>query len=283
MTKELHKVISLEDGRVDIADDNGQTVVRKKTKELEAVQLAMLGHILAEERITGIEWEGDSYAVGVPQFVDWNEQTGLLQMEHCEGENLENLLKHAQGEERHRLVNLTTQVVTWMRTSGVLWRDAAPRNILVDMSGRKITLLDFERPLVLKWNQFEDDEFNLLVRGNITEEFSAFLLPDEQEKVFPNVWQDGAQALIDKSSILSGRQIILTERLFGPQDEKVLVQHLAAAQRMMAEVVTPFFVDGEMFFPLLYIEKSPTSQDYIDKVVELYNTPRELWKENLQA
>lgn len=281
MNKEIHNVISQKEGRIALVEKD-KWVVRKRTSYAEAMQLALMQSIARDANIGTIEWQNDVYSVDVPQFISWEEETGILEMEYCEGDNLEIILKNATQNDRLQYVELSASVISWMKQNGILWRDAAPRNTLINHASRKIVLLDFERPLLLKSGRFEDSEFNLLVRGNITEEFNAFLFEPEQESVFPRVWEGNEDVVIDKKSILSGRQIILLEHLYGKQDNEVKAVELAHAQQMMSNTVTPFYLDGEPFFPLIYLEKCATAGEYIDKVIELQNIPKQLWKEILK-
>ena len=243
----------------------------------------MLQYFFKDDFGNQIEWHGSKYSIGVPRFASWDEQNRTLQMEYCSGNNLETELKIARGTERIQFVDFSVEIFEWMRNRGFLWRDAAPRNTLIDTSSKRVILVDFERPLVLNPEGFEREDFNLLVRGNIHEEFSGFLFQEEQDRVFPNIWEGNENTYIDKQSILSGRQLLLLTYLYGEQGKKVKATDLAHAQKMMSDTVTPFNVDGEPFFPLIYLEKAPTAKDYIDKVIELQNSPREVWKEILKV
>ena len=132
-------------------------------------------------------WDGTVFMVNVPDILSWDPAKKIMHQQYCEGNNVELLLRSMFGEERNRIVSFLLDFMKWMRKNGMFWEGAAPRHLLVEELGRSLSLVDFERPIILQEYSFSEEEFKVLLRGTVHEEFCAFLFEDEQKTIFATI------------------------------------------------------------------------------------------------
>jgi hypothetical protein len=190
---------------------------------------------------------------------------------------LEIALRREEDIARSEYVALSRSFIFWMQNTGIVWGDAAPRNILINSQTKEICLVDFEKGCLLQDNPYSIDEFNNAVRGIVHEEFSAFLHPDEQLTVFGDVWQIQEDALVLATYLRGKRERILYERLFGNLQNEIPLQQAVSVQRLMSEIVTPFRTETGIFFPLVYLAESESAENYVETLLQLKNLDRNLW------
>jgi tRNA A-37 threonylcarbamoyl transferase component Bud32 len=272
----------MDPGRIEVNTlPTGRFVVTKKTTGTEVSNTAEVTTHL--QSVKPLEWQDTAYRVVTPKVISWDESGGLLTLELKQGENLEASLSSVENG-RADNVNFTRRLLEWMKATGTFWRGVAPRHIVTDSANNEISLLDFERPLVLRKEGFNADEFNELLGGLVHEEFSAFLFENEQKSVFPDVYKtESPDKLINLSSIHGRRVKLLLTHFFGPLGETVTTEHLFYVYRFMSSIVTPFFVDGKPFFPLKEIdERTRDPQNYVSTVLQLSRIDRPQWSNYLK-
>lgn len=170
-------VVSFDKNKIRIeSEGEAMLVVSKLTTKDEVIQLLKMRQALNRRRGAYLDSTGNEYDIYTPRIISWNEPT--LKMEFFHGDNLELLLRNTFGEERKKLVEFTGSFFNWMQTNGILWHDAAPRNIIINNSSQLVCLVDFERGFVESDTPFETNEFKRNIRGLIVEEFSALLFLD---------------------------------------------------------------------------------------------------------
>jgi len=279
---ELYRSISMDPGRIEVNTlPTGRLLVTKKTTGVEVSNTTEASVHLQSAK--PFEWQDTSYRVVTPEVISWDESGGLLTLELKEGENLEASLSSVENG-RNNNINFTHQFLDWMKATGTFWRGVAPRHIVTDFAKKEISLLDFERPLVLRSGGFNVDEFNELLRGLVHEEFSAFLFENEQKIIFSDVYKtESPDKLINLSSIYGRRVKLLLAHFFGPLEETVKTEQLFYVYQFMSSIVTPFFIDGKPFFPLKEIdERTRDAQNYVNTVLQLSQIDRPQWPAYLE-
>ena len=271
-------VISLKPGRITFAKQKGGILVQKNTKEFEAQQLLAASKFLSAPGRNFFSTGAEVYKIDVPTNAAWNEKKKRIEMDCCNGLNVEYRLRECTiVEERRRLVTLIHDFILWMQHTGFLWRDAAPRNMIVHESAGHITLVDFERPLIMQNEPITDDVFRLNLRGNIHEEFAAFLSPEEQDRIFGTIWNPISISHVPRESILSIRQLLLLKYFYGDVPDQVPIENLVRVQRLMVEVASPISTVHGLFFPMLYLAKGDSAPQYLETVLALDSLPKEQW------
>lgn len=273
----IERVVSFDPQKVWIEEVNGVKCIVKKTdqREIERTQLARTHLNLSSSPSFLVA--GTVFTVNVPDVLSWDPAKKIMRQRYCEGNNVELLLRSVFGEERHRIVIFLLDFMRWMCKMGMFWEGAAPRHLIVDELGKRLSLVDFERPIIFQKFSFSEKEFKTLLRGIVHEEFCAFLFENEQKAVFANIWDDVSQGEIPASSVRSARQLILYEKFFGKPEERVSVKQLAFVQRFMAGIVTPFLINNSPFFPLVALDKIRGAQNYVEAILELDKTERVEW------
>jgi len=276
MQIEIPHVTSLESSKVFIED----LTVRKITGLDEIRRLSKLQRFLSNSENNHLTFEKQSFDIQVPKILKWDYKNSIIGMAFCSGSNLENILVDTINyNDREKYVHLCAEIISWMKNSGVLWHDAAPRNIILNTEKKTVSLVDFERPLDIKGKPYNNFDFKRHIRGNIHEEFCAFLFEDEQQYVFPKIWDYKATDSYSRNSITSHRQLMLVDKIFGQSNENIPASQLISVQKIMSSVVTPYHFQGKVYFPMLYLAKSQGPEEYINRVIKLKNTPKEKWQE----
>lgn len=281
MERKLHNVISLEEEkmRIDHLPD-GSAVVVKKTTETEFVNLVEVSSHLQNGGDVTLCVGKKSFSVTTPKIVSWDAENGVLSTEHFHGENLEILLLDLDTSSRTKNIDILKSFIAWMKQKGIIWKDAAPRNILIDKEERIICMVDFEKGNILRNSPYSDSEFNSHVRGIVFEEMCAFTFPQEQQLIFGHIWEE-EDRIIPVTSFRGKREPILYRRLFGEFSDQISTQKLAYVQKLMADTVTPYYIHDSAFFPLVLLAKAGSPERYTSLLLELTEIPRDRWPEYL--
>lgn len=267
--------------RIVTALDNS-TSVYKTTTDNEFEHLKLMKSKLEMCSSNSILWKAEDFSIHIPEIKSWNNETHTMEMSHLKGDNLEILLRETNRENRVELVELIANVIGWMKQSGCLWIDAAPRNILIDNNAKSIGFVDFEKGAILQDFPFTNDVFSLYVRGIINEEFSAFLFQHEQEIVFGDIW-NVRDMPISNELIQGKREKLLYEYAFGKIGNEVSLADLTLIQKLMSEMVTPFYVEDEVFYPLVYLDHYRGAESYTNAIIELSKIDKVDWPAFLKS
>lgn len=278
---EFYKSISMDAGRIGIVEHPDKVcTVTKKTTLIEILNMTQMS--LHLQNTGSFEWQGEQYKITIPKVISWDDATGVLELELKCGKNLEALLSSVDND-RKQTVNFTHNILEWMKNTGTFWHGIAPRHIVINSDQREITLLDFERPVVLRQNGFKDEEFDSLLRGLVHEEFSAFLFENEQPRVFPTIWKSEVSTNDILVNTIHGKRVkLLLENFFGLLGDVIKAEQLHFVYKFMSSIVTPFFVDGKAFYPLKAIDERTREADkYVETVLQLSRMDRLSWPEYL--
>lgn len=260
MTKECLKVISLDSDKIRFTVRRNCVtrlnilVIEKKTEESETYRILRLANWLPSQ--PPLKVRDTIFRVCVPQIMNWNKKNSTLSLEYHEGFPIECLLKkYTRGKERLFWIEFIEKFFDWCNKRGLTWSDCAPRNMIVNVPLLRLTLIDFERELHLKDKQISFREFQCHAQDLILEEFAAFLFPEEQKHIFGNLWSACRKKFVDIRSITSKRKKLLLEKKFGPLSQKVSATHVCEVGKLMADVATPSYYKGDVFFPMELLEK----------------------------
>lgn len=275
-------VVSFDPNRVWIEDNVSGKIVVKVTTQEEIAQIWIAQKRLAQIR-TSLEWDGEIFTVRIPEIVSWDEATGILKETLCLGDNLEILLRSSLGRQRAVWVEFLRKFLEWTKNSGFFWIGFAPRHLLIDRNARTVSIVDFERPVCVSDQSFSTEEFNTFLRGTVHEELCAFLFEEEQGLLFPDIWTEINSKEIPWEEILSSRQKLLLLVLFGSFGEKVPATQLATVQRLLANIITPFTIDGRPFFPLVHLDRIRGAKNYVKTILEFTKYERRVWPHILEA
>ncbi len=280
--KDLYKSISLDDGRVAVIELAGDKyAITKKTSIKEVQNMEAVHNHLQEAKL--FEWLNIYFKIVVPKVISWNAVDETINLEFKDGKNLEELLSIVD-ENRPAIIDFTQKLLTWIKETGTFWRGLAPRHIVLDTNNNEVTILDFERPVMLKNGGFFESEFNDKLRGLVHEEFSAFLFEDEQQKIFPDIWKDeNYKEEIDLEAIHGKRIKLLLNNFFGLHEKKTSREELYFVYRFMSYMVTPYLIDGKEFFPLKAIDKKVRgAENYVNTVLTLMTMDKNKWPKYLE-
>lgn len=273
--KDIYQSISLDNGRVFLSEENDVCFVQKITTEKE-----IKNTIAFSEHLAGLDivyLAGVRYKITVPQILDWNPDTSIAKFEFKEGSNLEEALKKASPD-RFQDATFVKDIFEWMKSSGTFWRGAAPRHIIINKLRNEVSLLDFERPIKIKKDGFEDAEFQSMVRGLVHEEFCAFLFDSEQSSIFPHIWDHDENQQVEIGSIFGKRINLLIKYFFDPKDNRIPLEQLLFVYKFMSSVVTPYLVEGKPFYPIPILDKiAREPEDYVKVVTNLIKMDRQSW------
>jgi len=277
MERNLHKVVSLDKGRVAVfSSEEGPTVIIKRTSSEEFNNLLqMRNHILSETN-SSLTWNGIEFKVVTPTILKWDASSGELTTEYFSGQNLEILLLDIDKDSRSKYVGFVRSFVDWMKQKGIIWKDCAPRNILINEDEKIIFIADFEKGNKLQSVPYSQGDFNSNVRGIIYEEMCAFLFPEEQEQVFGSIWDEGDR-IIPASSLRGKREPILYEMFFGEFGDQISLANLLFVQKFMASMITPYCIGDRAFFPLTLLAGAGSPEKYTSLLLGLYKINREEW------
>ena len=250
--------ISSEDGRI--------LRVEKKSSQLEYTQM-----LIAEEHLkkNKILLQG-KILLRVAPVLAWNEDSYILTTEYCSGLNLEEALR-SRNTDFNELISILDSFFSELKMNGFLWGDCAPRNMIFNKQQGVISLVDFERKLEVLTSPVTDNVFSRYVKNYSREEFSSFLLRSEQELLFSNFLIDDEDASLKVSDISSNRKKKLLKSIFGEKDSYGL-DEINQVEDMMVSAATPFLINGNIFYPMDYLDRISSSlgQDfYVQLVSEL--------------
>lgn len=277
MERRLHPVVSLEKGKVNIVQSvNGDLSVTKKTDQTELKNIILLKEHLLVDNNSVLEWI-HKYQVVTPAVLSWNDVTKTLEMHYFAGKNLEILLSETDQNTRDKYVGFLCSFIEWMREKGIFWKDAAPRNIIINEEQRRICLVDFERGCSFQYQGYTKQEFNRHLQGLVFEEMSAFLFINEREVVFGNIWEE-EDGMISKSVFRGKREPLLYQKIFGSFQEQISMSNLNFIRRFMAEMLTPYYLkDGKLFFPLTKLARAGSPEKYTSLLLELLQIDKDEW------
>lgn len=272
--KELYRTVSFDDQRTFLDQDH---VVKNNISDLEFVNLELISQHL--RKTEGIQLGDSIFVVKTPNIISVNTANRSIFLELCDGDNLEQKLETTFDETRNKYLDITKAFVLWMKTTGTFWAGAAPRHIIINDPNKTVSIVDFEREILLDEKGFEDTKFNSLIRGLVFEEFGAFLFENEQEDIFPNLWENLPQEEIQPDSIKSMRVKLLIKHFFGIDHDTVSSEKFATIQKFMAKMVTPFYVGNVPFFPLRHIDNKVKNNPYefVKSLIELTQLKQDMW------
>lgn len=176
----------------------------------------------------------------------------ILSTTFCVGNNLEDLLR--QNKDRVFWLKLLRQILRVFQIRGFLWGDLAPRNMIFNRESKTIYIVDFEKRLNIKDSSVKQDDFNLFFRNYAYEEFSCVLDVTTQRILFTDLLSFDPQIEISAAEIKSKRKRKLLERIFGEKNQ-YSIKEIGFAEDLMSVTATPFFVNQQLIYPMLLIEK----------------------------
>lgn len=240
----VHKIISFDSNKVWFEFKDGVKICKKRTigKEVEAL-------IQAKEYLYGkkINALGKEYSLSTPNVLNWKENTGILMMSFCEGENLESMICNSKAREQG--VELLKEMLRFTLKNKFFWNDFAPRNIIVD-DNNNIFIMDFEHGIGDKDISLED-----FLRMRVYREYSSFILPEERklsiEKVF-NLRNGEENQVIDTNSC--SKRIIALAKLMGYYPTMTTQQSLDIQKKIII-AEQPYMKDGKINYPRIMVEK----------------------------
>lgn len=241
------KVLSFNPTKIRISTQNGKTRVFKKTKAAEYANLQA-----ARRYIDSAGLGCNGYLIKVVGGSHWNQAAGELEMDLVAGENLETLVK---GPRREQIVALLESFIGLVKTHGFLWGEIAPRNMILNEPQKTVTLVDFEKPLSIHGRSIDDYAFYRFLSMYAREELSAFLLPDEFNRVLgKHLRPPDASRTTDTSAIGSSRKRHLLSHFFGAQARYNDCQ-LNHVEGVMAAAIAPRVKDGKIIaYPAYQID-----------------------------
>lgn len=278
MERKIHSVVSLEDQKVTLSKSKeGQLVVIKKTNDKEYQNLIQIKkHLQSVD--ANFEYGGAyEYRVITPLIKSWNSSEGLLETEYFDGENLEVLMQTSNSESRRQSVTFLKYFIQWMRLNGIVWNDAAPRNILINQNKKEVCLVDFERGCVFQEWPYSQTDFDFLIRGLVFEEMSAFLFTEERNEIFGNIWY-GEDKIITSKSFRGKREPILYMNIYGEFGEFISSDKLNRIRMLMADMLTPYKLEnGTIFFPLTILANAGSPEKYANLLLKLTQIDKKEW------
>lgn len=243
--------------------DSLVTHVEKRTSLQEFKQISEAHRFLADHPI--LLFRSISFLTA-PVF-GWHEDRSILITKYCKGVNVEHALKNARGEERKEWILLFRELFCQLYSSGFLWGDCAPRNMIFDGSVKTVWIVDFERKIILRNDLIDLAFFSRYLRNYALEEFSCFLFREEQESLFANFLVKEPEMNISTEEISSRRKRKLLELTFGRKEHYCIVE-IQRIEKLMAFVATPFYIDSNPFFPMEIIDKA-SSKGGVDKYANI--------------
>lgn len=278
------KVLSFDPERIKSVKYGRRIIaVAKKTSEHE------LRHMLQAHRyilLRPIALRNRTIVLTPAHIIDWSRKNNVLLTEYCRGLNLEHALKTRKKIERMQWVHLFREFFSQLRSTGFLWGDCAPRNMIFDGKLNSIRIVDFERKLIFKRTRVTTSFFTRYLRNYAYEEFSCFLFKDEQEILFRDFLTPEPNRNIKTSSIESNRKRILLRLCFGQKDY-YRISELREVEDLMVSIATPFFIGRTPFYPMELIDRITTKGgttayvQVVRKIKNLTNKERAQELENI--
>lgn len=273
-------VISLDENKISIIDFDGQDAVKKITSKQEYENLVMAETFLQEEG--EVPYIDGNLKIKVPKILSWDEKDGSMIMEFCKGINLEEEMRKMDSN-RCDYLDLIKSYLEWSQNTGFKWMEIAPRNMLLDLENKCITILDFEKDFEILGESMSDEEFYLFCQKRIAEEMSAFLSPDEFDEMFPGIWNYKPKNDIMCKDIVSGRRRYLARQLYGEDTKKLTPDQYVEVEKLLAGVMAPFYINNQIFLPQVALEEVKGSDRYAQAVIEISKRPKEEWPSVIAA
>ena len=262
-------IVSYDKTKTWITNINDMYIFNKKTDINEFNNLN-----LAKEMFKGysILVENKGYEIYVPNIISWDNHNNILQLEYCEGINLEFILRDKNTHEKGVLI--LNSMLDLLVSNKIYWSDFAPRNIL--LSEHRICIVDFEKG-------FMDVESKLVdvFRNHIYEEYCLFLLSNERKNYVDNIFDiRTSEDDIIKLDNLKNNRIREIAKLLGYK-ESILKSDCLKILKMILEVEEPYVEDGKYIYPGVILDKYMINNvsdnpvlDYSKKLIELYKSKR---------
>jgi tRNA A-37 threonylcarbamoyl transferase component Bud32 len=238
------QVISLDPKKVWYEAVNNRQIVHKRTSYQEKDNLLKAKNFLTNK---GIKINNIPYSIQVPNIYAWNENTNILSMSYCQGENLELLLRNPHT--RQRAIPFLQSTMRFILAQHFYWQDYAPRNIII--GDETIYLIDFEKGL-----DFSINDLQTFFRNHVFEEYSSFLLPNERlissEQIFlPSMKEKNKK--IDISDIQVKR--IKSVAIALGYTDTISMEEYLTIQKMILKAEEPFYYGTELIFPRVQLVK----------------------------
>ncbi len=250
----IFNVLSFDPNRIklDIVQD-GRLVVRKITSATEYRNI-MKAHKHFAKYPLELSLGCIRVSLIPAPVIGWDESNSVLITEFIKGDNLEHILREHSHIQRRDWIVLFKQLFSKLRLSGFLWGDFAPRNMIFSKEKLQITIIDFEREQIFRDGGIKTAFFSRYVRNYSREEFSCFLLKDEQEFLFGEFLTKEAQGCIPISEIPYRRKKVLISLLFGNK-EAYSMEEVEEVEDIMADIATPFLVENALFYPMDILDR----------------------------
>ena len=242
--KDNLQVISLDPKKVWYEVVNNRQIVNKRTSYQEKDNLLKAKNFLKNK---GIKINDIHYSIQVPSIYAWNENTNILSMSYCKGENLELLLRNPHT--RQKAIPFLQSTMRFILAQHFYWQDYAPRNIIID--DETIYLIDFEKGL-----DFSITDLQTFFRNHVFEEYSSFLLPNEclisSEQIFlPSTKEKNKKINISDIKVKRIKSIAIA---LGYTDTISMEEYLNI-QKMIIKAEEPFYNGSELVFPRVQLVK----------------------------
>lgn len=270
----MFDVLSFDSKKVEISlNASGETIVKKQTTQKEYINITLARqHLLKHQPVLDFAMI-QNFSISVAGVSDWNQELGILSTFFCNGDNLEGILKNSFGKDRVDWIEILKKIFEIFKSSGFLWGDFAPRNMILDWSQKTLWLVDFERDLQLKDGPIEQEVFNRYVCNYSREEFSCFLSKEEQFSVFREFLRENCTRLVPTDQIASKRKKGLLKNLFGDKNCYSIAE-LYQTEDVMVFVATPFYVNEVLFFPMDSLDQIGSkggTNEYVNAVMAIRN------------
>lgn len=271
----MYNVLSFDPEKVEILEGHdGKIIVRKKTTEKEYQNITLARQHLLNHRLVLDCVKGESVSISVAEVCGWEQESGILTTTFCSGDNLEEILKNSFNVKGgFDWIEILRKIFNIFRSSGFLWGDFAPRNMIWDWPQKTLWLVDFERNLRLIDHPVEQEVFTRYVRNYSREEFSCFLDTEEQFTLFRGLIEESNEGFVQIDQIASKRKKLLLKNLF-EKKELYSMGELRQAEDIMVFVATPFCVNETSFFPMDLLDQIGNKggpNEYVNAIMAVRN------------
>lgn len=257
--KQMHEIISLDPNKVWYENINGIPTFRKITSLTEVNLLNYAKDCLED---THMCISNKAFRINVPKIYEWNDNTSILTMSFCNGENLECML--CNPATRNFAIEILQATFTFIINNNFFWYDFAPRNILVD--SENIYFVDFEKGI-----DNSISNIKLFLRHHVFEEYSSFLLKSERifNSEFVYSLYTNEQDKILKTSDIKVKRFKAVALQLGYNDTITLSQ-LLNIQKLIINAEEPYIKAGEIIFPRIRLTKMLEDKLVNPKVYDEY-------------
>jgi hypothetical protein len=169
-------ILSFDESKVRLDPENG--VVTKTTTQNEYDKLLSAAEYANTHDIGFVAPGIGRIAVRVPQVLEVNTRNGdaglEISMEYCRGSNLETSLRAARSpKDRLQYEELIKATIDGFVAQGFGWADIAPRNMVLDIGSKKLSVFDFERGFVPDLH--DKSAWERILHGYTLEELSCLV------------------------------------------------------------------------------------------------------------